>query len=124
MAVTIGFLIHDVPVARQHVIARRIGCSEREQAKPVTPGQLRPCRGDRADDRKAEIGEWRQLQDGIAQIQAAIEELQKKGYDIPKYPEEAKTEADKALQAGDLAGYQKANDEAKALIRAALAANR
>ncbi|MEZ5112679.1 MAG: UPF0182 family protein [Nocardioidaceae bacterium] len=33
-------------------------------------------------------------------------------------------EADKALQAGDLAGYQKANDEAKALIRAALAANR
>ena len=35
----------------------------------------------------------------IPQLQAAIEELQKKGYDIPRYPEEAKSEADKALQA-------------------------
>jgi isocitrate dehydrogenase len=35
----------------------------------------------------------------IPQLQAAINELQKKGYDIPDYPEEAKNEADKQLQA-------------------------
>jgi len=33
------------------------------------------------------------------QLQAAIKELQGKGYAIPDYPEEAKTEEDKALQA-------------------------
>ncbi len=35
----------------------------------------------------------------IPQLQAAIKELQEKGYDIPSYPEEAKTDADKELQA-------------------------
>jgi len=35
----------------------------------------------------------------IPQLQAAIKELQEKGYDIPDYPEEPKNEADKALQA-------------------------
>lgn len=34
----------------------------------------------------------------IPQLQAAIKELQSKGYDIPNYPEEATTEAEKALQ--------------------------
>ncbi len=34
----------------------------------------------------------------IPQLQAAIKELQAKGYDIPDYPEEAKNEAEKALQ--------------------------
>ena len=34
----------------------------------------------------------------IPQLQAAIKELQQKGYDIPDYPEEAKTDADKKLQ--------------------------
>ncbi len=34
----------------------------------------------------------------IPQLQAAIKELQSKGYDIPDYPEEPKTEAEKALQ--------------------------
>ena len=34
----------------------------------------------------------------IPQLQSAIAELQKKGYDIPTYPEEAKTDEDKALQ--------------------------
>jgi len=34
----------------------------------------------------------------IPQLQAAIAELQKKGYDIPDYPEEPKTDAEKALQ--------------------------
>jgi isocitrate dehydrogenase len=35
----------------------------------------------------------------IPQLQAAIKELQEKGYDIPDYPEEPKTAAEKALQA-------------------------
>ncbi|MBN2595247.1 NADP-dependent isocitrate dehydrogenase [Labilibaculum sp.] len=34
----------------------------------------------------------------IPQLQSAIAELQEKGYNIPTYPEEAKTEEDKALQ--------------------------
>ncbi|RMH72873.1 MAG: NADP-dependent isocitrate dehydrogenase [Gemmatimonadetes bacterium] len=34
----------------------------------------------------------------IPQLQAAIKELREKGYDIPEYPEEPKTEAEKALQ--------------------------
>lgn len=34
----------------------------------------------------------------IPQLQAAIKELQQKGYDIPDYPEEAKTEEEIALQ--------------------------
>ena len=35
----------------------------------------------------------------IPQLQAAISELQEKGYDIPNYPEEPKNEEEKALQA-------------------------
>jgi isocitrate dehydrogenase len=35
----------------------------------------------------------------IPQLQSAIKELQEKGYDIPEYPEEPKTAAEKALQA-------------------------
>ncbi len=34
----------------------------------------------------------------IPQIQAAIKELREKGYDIPEYPEEPKTDEEKALQ--------------------------
>lgn len=34
----------------------------------------------------------------IPQLQAAIKELQEKGYDIPSYPEEATTDAEKELQ--------------------------
>lgn len=34
----------------------------------------------------------------IPQLQAAVRELQAKGYDIPAYPEEPKTDADKQLQ--------------------------
>ena len=35
----------------------------------------------------------------IPQLQAAIKELQEKGYDIPEYPEEPKDDAERALQA-------------------------
>ncbi|NQT63220.1 MAG: NADP-dependent isocitrate dehydrogenase [Candidatus Marinimicrobia bacterium] len=60
-------------------------------------------------DALAALGELTQSQDAnivklpnisasIPQLQAAIKELQKKGYDIPNYPEEPKDEAEKALQ--------------------------
>jgi len=35
----------------------------------------------------------------VPQLQAAIKELQSKGHRIPDYPEEPKTEAERALQA-------------------------
>jgi len=35
----------------------------------------------------------------IPQLQAAIKELQEKGYDVPDYPEEPKNDAEKAIQA-------------------------
>ena len=35
----------------------------------------------------------------VPQLQAAIKELQEKGYDIPEYPEEPQTDEEKALQA-------------------------
>ncbi|MBW2505174.1 MAG: NADP-dependent isocitrate dehydrogenase, partial [Deltaproteobacteria bacterium] len=34
----------------------------------------------------------------IPQLQAAIKELRSKGYDVPEYPEEAKTDEEKAIQ--------------------------
>jgi isocitrate dehydrogenase len=60
-------------------------------------------------DALAALGELTQSQDAnivklpnisasIPQLQAAIKELQQKGYDIPDYPEEPKDEAEKALQ--------------------------
>ncbi|MDZ7318739.1 MAG: NADP-dependent isocitrate dehydrogenase [candidate division KSB1 bacterium] len=61
-------------------------------------------------DHLAELGELTQSPDAniiklpnisatLPQLQAAIKELQEKGYNIPNYPEEPKTEAEKALQA-------------------------
>ena len=35
----------------------------------------------------------------IPQLQAAIKELQEKGYDVPDYPEEPKNDAEKSIQA-------------------------
>ncbi len=61
-------------------------------------------------DHLAELGELTQSPDAniiklpnisatVPQLQAAIKELQEKGYDIPNYPEEPKNDAEKALQA-------------------------
>ena len=61
-------------------------------------------------DRLAELGELAKTPQGnilklpnisasIPQLKEAIKELQDKGYDIPDYPEEPKTDAEKALQA-------------------------
>ncbi len=61
-------------------------------------------------DRLAELGELAKtpqanilklpnISASIPQLKEAIKELQDKGYDIPDYPEEPKTEAEKALQA-------------------------
>jgi len=61
-------------------------------------------------DYLAELGELAKSPEGnivklpnisasIPQLQAAIKELQEKGYDIPNYPEEPKNDEEKALQA-------------------------
>lgn len=55
--------------------------------------------GDLAKKPEANIIKLPNISASIPQLQAAIKELQEKGYDIPAYPEEAKTEEEKALQA-------------------------
>jgi len=55
--------------------------------------------GELAKTPEANIIKLPNISASIPQLQAAIAELQKKGYDIPDYPEEPKTEAEKTLQA-------------------------
>jgi isocitrate dehydrogenase len=55
--------------------------------------------GELAKTPEANIIKLPNISASIPQLQAAIKELQEKGYDIPDYPEEPKNEADKALQA-------------------------
>ncbi len=55
--------------------------------------------GELAQTPEANIIKLPNISASIPQLQAAIKELQDKGYDIPSYPEEPKTDAEKALQA-------------------------
>ena len=55
--------------------------------------------GELAKTPEANIIKLPNISASIPQLQAAIKELQEKGYDIPDYPEEPKNEAEKALQA-------------------------
>ena len=54
--------------------------------------------GDLAKTPEANIIKLPNISATIPQLHAAIKELQEKGYDIPNYPEEAKTEEEKALK--------------------------
>ncbi|KAA3616934.1 MAG: NADP-dependent isocitrate dehydrogenase [Calditrichaeota bacterium] len=54
--------------------------------------------GDLAKTPEANIVKLPNISASIPQLQSAIKELQNKGYDIPDYPEEPKTDAEKALQ--------------------------
>jgi len=54
--------------------------------------------GDLAKTPEANIIKLPNISASIPQLQAAIKELQEKGYDIPDYPEEAKNDEEKALQ--------------------------
>lgn len=55
--------------------------------------------GDLALTPEANIIKLPNISASIPQLQDAIKELRKKGYDIPEYPEEPKNDAEKALQA-------------------------
>jgi isocitrate dehydrogenase len=55
--------------------------------------------GELAKTPEANIIKLPNISASLPQLQAAIKELQEKGYDIPDYPEEPKNEAEKALQA-------------------------
>ena len=54
--------------------------------------------GELAQTPAANIVKLPNISASIPQLQAAIAELQDKGYDVPTYPEEPKTDAEKALQ--------------------------
>ena len=55
--------------------------------------------GELAKTPRANILKLPNISASIPQLKEAIKELQAKGYDIPDYPEEPKTDADRALQA-------------------------
>jgi len=55
--------------------------------------------GELAKTKEANIIKLPNISASIPQLQAAIKELQAKGYDIPNYPEEPKTEEEKAIKA-------------------------
>ncbi len=65
-----------------------------EQKIPDCLSQL----GELTQDPEANIIKLPNISASIPQLQAAIKELQEKGYDIPSYPEEPKTEEEWALQ--------------------------
>ena len=65
-----------------------------EQKIPDYLGQL----GTIVNDPTANVIKLPNISASIPQLQAAIKELQDKGFDIPNYPEEAKTEEEIALQ--------------------------
>jgi isocitrate dehydrogenase len=54
--------------------------------------------GELAKTPEANIVKLPNISASIPQLQAAIEELQSKGYDIPNFPEEPQTDAEKALR--------------------------
>ena len=66
-----------------------------EQRIPDYLAQL----GELTLDPKANIIKLPNISASVPQLQAAIKELQSKGYDIPDYPEEPKTDAEKVLVA-------------------------
>ena len=69
----------------------------------LTAGQKLPdalaALGDLAKTPAANIIKLPNISASIPQLQAAIKELREHGYDIPEYPEEPKTDEQKALQA-------------------------
>ncbi len=65
-----------------------------EQKIPDYLGRL----GDLAKSPEANIVKLPNISASIPQLQAAITELQAKGYDIPDYPEDPKTDAEKVVQ--------------------------
>jgi len=71
---------------------------ERLTADQKIPDHLTQL-GELAKTPEANIVKLPNISASIPQLQAAIKELQEKGYDIPDYPEEARNEAEKALQA-------------------------
>jgi len=54
--------------------------------------------GDLVQKPEANIIKLPNISASVPQLQAAIKELQAKGYDVPTYPEEPKTDAEKAIQ--------------------------
>jgi len=68
----------------------------------LTEGQKIPdyltILGEMTQEPDANIIKLPNISASIPQVQAAVKELREKGYDIPEYPEEPKTDKEKALQ--------------------------
>jgi len=77
------------------IIANFPDCLTKEQQIPDFLTQL----GELAQTPEANIIKLPNISASIPQLQEAIAELQEKGYKLPDYPEEAKTDEEKALQA-------------------------
>ncbi|MCW8987345.1 MAG: NADP-dependent isocitrate dehydrogenase, partial [Gammaproteobacteria bacterium] len=65
-----------------------------EQKQPDALAEL----GELAKTPEANIIKLPNISASIPQLTAAIKELQEKGYDLPDYPEETKTEAEKEIK--------------------------
>ncbi len=70
---------------------------ERLQEEQRVPDALKEL-GELTQHPEANIIKLPNISASVPQLQAAIKELQEKGYDIPDYPEEPQTEEEKALQ--------------------------
>lgn len=72
---------------------------EKLSAEQQVPDALKVL-GDLTQDPNANIIKLPNISASIPQLQAAIAELQGKGYDIPNYPESPSSDAESAIQAG------------------------
>jgi len=90
----VAFEISDISLAGR-IIANFPDKLSEDQVIPDALSEL----GGLAKIPEANIVKLPNISASIPQLQAAIKELQEKGYDIPDYPEEPKTDAEKELRA-------------------------
>jgi isocitrate dehydrogenase len=90
----IDFTTKDISLAGR-IIANFSDCLSEAQRKADDLGEL----GRLVKQPEANIIKQPNISASVPQLKEAIKELQSQGYAIPDYPEEAKTEAEKALQA-------------------------
>ena len=90
----IEFVSKDISLAGR-IIANFPENLRDEQRQPDDLAEL----GSLAKEPQANIIKLPNISASLPQLKAAIKELQEQGYAVPDYPEEAKNDADKALQA-------------------------
>jgi isocitrate dehydrogenase len=89
----LAFTTKDISLAGR-IIANFPDCLHESQRRPDDLGEL----GRLVKQPEANIIKQPNISASVPQLKEAIKELQAQGYAIPDYPEEAKSEADQALQ--------------------------